>query len=48
MENKKGKEKRKMNKQEFLLNKPLLREINQKKKETSSIGDQGSIRGETY
>lgn len=31
-----------MNKQEFLLNKPILREINQKKKEGSMVG--GSVR----
>ncbi|CDW85300.1 UNKNOWN [Stylonychia lemnae] len=44
MESKKAKEKKKMNKQEFLLNKPLLREINQKKKAASSISDQASLR----
>ena len=38
MEEKKMKEKRKMNKMEFLMNKPLLREINQKLKEGSQYG----------
>lgn len=40
------KEKKKMNRQEFLLNKPILREINTKKKDGSSVmgggqGDEG-------
>ena len=35
MENKRMKERGKMNRAEFLLNKPLLREINQKKKDGS-------------
>ena len=44
MEDKSAKERGKMNKQEFLLNKPLLKEINDKKK-VSGYG--GSIqRGE--
>ena len=34
----------KMNKAEFLLNKPILREINQKKKD-GSISGGGSLRG---
>ena len=34
MDNKTGKDKAKMNKQEFLLNKPLLKEINEKKRVT--------------
>jgi len=34
MDDKHAKEKHKMNKQEFLLNKPLLKEINQKKRES--------------
>lgn len=34
MEDKMAREKGKMNKQEFLLNKPLLKEINDKKKTT--------------
>ena len=38
MEDKRGKVKPKMNKQEYLLNKPLLREINDKKKETTLHG----------
>jgi hypothetical protein len=33
MDDKQAKERGKMNKQEFLLNKPLLKEINQKEKE---------------
>jgi len=37
MEEKRIKERGKMNKQEFLLNKPLLREINQKKKDGSVV-----------
>lgn len=37
MEEKQRKEKTKMNRQEFLLNKPILREINQKKKEGSVV-----------
>lgn len=41
MDDKSMKEKRKMNKQEYLLNKGLLKEINQKKK-TSYYG--GSMR----
>ncbi len=44
MEEKQSKERRKMNKQEFLLNKPLLREINQKKKDGSLGGS--SIQGD--
>lgn len=44
MEDKQAKERGKMNKQEFLLNKPLLKEINDKKK-VSGYG--GSVqRGE--
>lgn len=38
MEDKHGKTRAKMNKQEYLLNKPLLREINDKKKETTIHG----------
>ena len=38
MDEKKRKERGKMNKQEFLLNKPLLREINQKAKDPSVMG----------
>lgn len=34
MEDKSAKEKKKMNKQEFLLNKPILKEINDKKKQS--------------
>jgi hypothetical protein len=37
------KERAKMNRQEFLLNKPILREINQKKKGESQHS--GSLRG---
>ena len=38
MEDKHRKEKAKMNKQEFLLNKPLLKEINEKKKNSTYGG----------
>jgi hypothetical protein len=38
MDDKQSKERAKMNKQEFLLNKPLLKEINQKKKTSHQGG----------
>jgi hypothetical protein len=40
MEDKQRKERAKMNKQEFLLNKPLLKEINDKKRVTNYGGSQ--------
>lgn len=43
MDDKQAKQRGKMNKQEFLLNKPLLKEINEKKR-TTQYG--GSIRGD--
>lgn len=45
MDEKSAKARAKMNKQEFLLNKPLLKEINEKKRATG-YGDLGG--GETY
>lgn len=38
MEDKNAKERKKMNKQEFLLNKPILKEINEKKRATHYEG----------
>jgi hypothetical protein len=43
MDDKHGKHRPKMNKQEFLLNKPLLKEINEKKRNTQY---EGSNRGD--
>jgi hypothetical protein len=42
MDDKNLKEKAKMNKQEYLLNKPLLKEINEKKRTSTYGGDGGS------
>lgn len=39
MDDKTAKDKAKMNKQEFLLNKPLLKEINDKKRDPTLGGD---------
>jgi hypothetical protein len=46
MEDKQRKERAKMNKQEFLLNKPLLKEINEKKRATQYGGSQASRAGD--
>lgn len=48
MEEKQRKERGKMNKQEFLLNKPLLREINLKKKEGSLMSGSQRAPGDDY
>lgn len=46
MEDKQRKERAKMNKQEFLLNKPLLKEINEKKRHTQYGGSNASKNGD--
>lgn len=48
MEDKQAKERRKMNKQEFLLNKPLLKEINDKKKTSQYNGSQANDQMSEY
>lgn len=48
MDDKQAKERKKMNKQEFLLNKPLLKEINDKKKTSQYNGSQANDEVSNY
>ena len=48
MEEKSGKYRSKMNRQEFLLNKPILKEINQKKKDGTVISQNEIPNAEVY